>query len=321
MEETGFWADKAILVLSLVALIAFATAPMIMATVPVTATVNNQAPVIGLIRICTGGSCSLAQTGKANYTHFTVEVTVTDPNGQSDINTESFRIVLFHGGTDTNNSSEDWDVNAMTILDDNVSLFSHESCSQTAPITGSVYCINIPKTAWTVKFLNGDVNIYVIVDDNSGLFDENALDKNAFTIAKTTGRSEDNTSGTYSGNANTANNAFTGSPNANPYIESTHNGNNHIDVTTRGNDLNIDVQPPDPATWFIGDGNQSWELDQDDGAGSTPFTGLAAAVHSDWNRGIYPDSSPMRLYLYLDIPDQQRPGDYNGTLIYGSGAS
>jgi len=236
---------------------------------------------------------------------------VTDPNGQSDINTESFRVILFHN-TDVNSCTEDWDCNAMTLLDDNISLFTANGCTQ----GGSVYCINVPKSAWTTKFLHGDVNIYVAVDDNSGGFDSNHLDKNAFTIVKTSGRTEDTGNATYSAAPNTTDNKITNTTTSNNYVETTHNGNANIDVTLRATDLNVD------ASTFIGDGNQSWSLNEDNnGPGSLPFSGPDVTVMADWDRGTYPTSSSLRLYYYLDIPLGTKAGDYNGAIIYGSSAS
>ncbi len=280
--------------------------PLISAVVNITATVGNVAPSVGQIRLC-DGTCALSKTVDPG-TELTIEVTITDPNGVGDINTESFYLEIYTDG-DANGAGEDWDHNNLYLPTDAISLGTANGCTQWS----SVYCITLPTTTWTTKFLNGDANIFIMVDDNSSAGDFNFLTAGALVVNPITSRSEDSTSGTYSGNPNTANNAIT-TDQTNAYVISTHNGNVNIDVTVRATDLNISTSV------YIGDDNQSWHP-TDDGPGSTAFTGAADTVKTAWGRGTYPTSGVQNIYYYLDIPDQQPSGDYTGTLTYNSTAS
>jgi hypothetical protein len=318
--EKGFFADKAILILILTAIIAFAAAPLILGgVVTITATVGNYVPQVRQIRIC-NGTCAVTKASLiAAGDFFTIEVNATDPNGIADINTQSFRITMFHGGVDTNTcgGTEDWDCNILYLArkDDNIKLATANGCTQTYDNNSIIYCINIPANAWTLKFLNGDVNLYVAVDDNAGGYDMNAVDKNAFTIAKTFSTTEDVPSGTYSGNPNTLNNAFVSSL-ANAYVQSTHNGNADINVTVRASDLNVS------SSIYIWDDNESWKRDSSAPTTSETFNhAFDANVRTDWNRGTYSTSAVTRIFYWLDIPAFQPSGSYTGTLTYGSAAS
>ena len=70
------------------------------------------------------------------------------------------------------------------------------------------------------------------------------------------------------------------------------------------------------------DGNQSWAL-VDVVGGSTPFPDNSSevTVKGDWTRGSDPTSNNQKVYTWLDIPDQQPPGSYDGNMTYDSSAS
>ena len=320
MGDEGFWTDKAILVLAITAIIAFLSAPAIMAAISVTATIANTAPAVGRIRICPSagsdaGTCVLTTT-MPPATTFTLEITLTESNGQYDINTETFRVTMFHA-TDSNTSAESWDVNAMTMADDNLWLGSANGCSQNVPpqaLTGT-YCLNIPDSAWSTKFLYGDTSFYVAVDDNSNAFDSNSVDHNFLFTSYILNRSEDTTSGTYGAALapGMAGNPLTSDQTSNNYIRTTHNGNRSIDVNVNASDLNVS------AVLFIGDDNQWWALIDSNAVGdATRYTGGFDAVRSDLNRGVYPTRGTFDLYNWLDVPKATLPGTYSGTLTYGA---
>ncbi len=277
-----------------------------MAAINITANIGNKNPVVDQIRVC-DGTCSYAKTIEPQ-THLTVEVNATDPNGQDDLNWESLRIELYTD-SDLNGDAEDWDHNTMTILDDNIWLATSNGCVQ----AGTIYCINIPESAWTTKFLNGDANIFIMIDDNSTAQDWNSIPAGALSINQNLTRSEDAASGTYTADPNTADNAINSSE-GNAYITTTHSGNVDIDVTIRATDLNVSQ------TVYIGDDNQSWAL-QNDSSIETPFTGGQDLVMDDLNRGSYPDSNSEDVWMWLDVPDQQPAGAYTGTLTYNATAS
>ncbi len=271
---------------------------------------ENSPPTVAGIRIC-DGTCDITKSFSAAQA-FTLEVTVTDPNGASDVNTQSFRVTVFTYG-DLNSTAEDWDHNSMYLnkADDNLSLGTSDGCVQ----SGNVYCIKVPNAAWSNKFLWGDVNIYVAVDDNIGAYDMNAVDRNALTLSKIITRSEDTSSGTYSGTSNTTDNAFDNASTPNAYIVTTNNGNVSLSVTGKGSDFNALPYESFNMQYMIGDGNQSWHL-SDNAAGSTPFTGGTDTIAPSFHRGIYPDSNTFWLYLWLDMPNLQPAGSYDANLFY-----
>jgi len=312
--EKGFFADKALLTLVVFAIIATVAAPLISAIVTISATVGGVAPTVGRIRIC-DGVCDINKNGVLAFSAtqaFTLEVTVTDPNGASDINTQSFRVTIFTY-QDLNSNAEDWDHNSLFLkkADDNLSLGTSNGCTQ----SGNVYCIRIPAAAWKDKFMWGDVNIYVAVDDNSGKYDENAVDRNALMLSKVLNRSEDTTSGTYSGDPNTTNNAFDNASTVNAYIKTTNNGNVSLTVTGNGSDFNALPYSSFNMQYIIKDANQSWYLSNAP-TSSTPFTGSAANLTTSFHRGISPDSNYFDLYLWLDVPTLQPSGAYDGNIAY-----
>ncbi len=298
------------LTLVVFAIVATVTAPLISALVTISATVGGVAPTIGSIRIC-DGTCAVNKSFTGTQL-FTLEVTVTDPNGASDINTQSFRVTIF-SYTDLNSTAEDWDHNSMYLKnkDDNLSLGTSNGCTQ----GGNVYCIKIPAAAWKDKFLWGDVNIYVAVDDNTGRYDMNAVDRNALMLSKVLNRSEDTSSGTYSGDPNSTNNPFDNASTVNAYIKTTNNGNVDLNVTCKGSDFNALPYTSFDIRYIIKDVNQSWYLSNNPTL-SIPFTVDANTVTSSFHRGIYPDSNYFNLYLWLDIPNLQQSGAYDGNIAY-----
>ena len=307
MSEKRHKVNFLVLTFLFFSLIAFAAIPLISAAVNITATVGNVGPTVGQIQIC-DGTCSLTKTVDP-ATALTIKVVVTDPNGQGDVNTESFRIELYTD-SDLNGAANSWDHNNMNLITGSTPLGTANGCTQ----TGTTYCITLPSTTWTTKFLGGDANIFIRVDDNSRAQDSNSLSKVALIVNSTTSRSEDATTGSYSANPSTTNNAFDNGQTVNAYIISTHNGNVDINVTVRGIDLNVS------STVYIKDNNQSWYL-TDSAASSTPFTGANVTVKGNFTRGTYPTSNTQNVYYWLDIPDQQQAGSYTSTLTYGSTAS
>jgi len=159
--------------------------------------VENNNPSVGQIQLCASGTCALSKTVDP-ATQLTIKVTVTDLDGQDDLNTESFDVQIYKS-LDQNGCTENWDCNKLSIVDDNVWIGTWGGCTQ----TGSTYCINLPNTAWSTKFLNGDANIYVRIDDNSGAMDANFLTAGALIVNKIASRSEDATTGAYTGSADT----------------------------------------------------------------------------------------------------------------------
>jgi len=286
------------------------------AAVNITATVTAGSPTVGRLRMC-DGSCDGNKT-LAPKTYFTVEATISDPNGYADINTASIKLELY-SFYDGNGCTENWDCNRTTIIDDNIWLATANGCTHSP--TTNIYCINVGMDVWSTKFLKGDTNIYVRVDDNdtSGQnthrMDANWLrDHNSFTVNANLSRSEDTTSGTYSGAPNTTYNPFDSGQTVNAYIKTTHSGNVNMDVNLTGTDLNIS------AVIFIGDGNETWNI-ANVTAGSTPISPVSTAAIPDWNRGSYPDSNTQNLWYWLTIPNQQPTGPYTGTITYSAGAS
>ncbi len=266
-------------------------------------TIINYAPSVGEIQVC-DGSCGLVKS-LAPESPFTVRAVIEDRDGQNDLNTESFH-VEFYTASDVNGSSEDWDHNTMTILDDPVSLGNGNGCVQ----SGSVYCINVPGSSWTTKFLNGDANLYVRVDDNSEARDWNALTSGTLSVQGVTSRAEDSTAGTYNADPGTPDNAFESTETGNEYILSTHTGNLNLDVTVFATDLNT-------IEFNIKDENQSWHIFNVVGD-STPFTGSHDTIISNWTRGTYPDLNTQEVYYWLDVPSGTPKGAYTGFLTYDS---
>jgi len=275
------------------------------ADVNISADVGNDPPTVGLIQLCEGTQCSLiADVDNAidPASQFTIEVTVTDPNGQSDINTESFRLE-WYATSDANGSGDDWD--AVTL--DPPTLGTRDQCVQ----TGSIYCLQVDTSDWTTKFIAGLGDVYVYVADNTGEIDSNEAVA-LFTVNSSYGTVEDTTAGTYAGNPNTTDNAFTSTQTAENSIESANNGNVDINITAQQTDLTSGGDT-------IGDANISW-YSADDAGSSTPFTGGTDLVIGDMNRGnaVAQTSALFNLWMWLDIPQDQPAGTYTGTLTYAS---
>jgi len=267
---------------------------------------ENNPPIVGQLQFC-DGSCTLRDTdGIDPATAFTIQANISDPNGNADINTETFRVTLFHN-TDVNTCSEDWDCNAMTVMDDALWLGTQNGCTQ----SGNTYCINIPATSWTTKFMWGDLNIYVAVDDNAGAYDSNAIDVNTTFANKMINLSEDTTTGTYAGAPDSNNNAFTSTQTSNSYVETTHSGNLALDLNVLAS-LFWNSSTLTTMGWE----NESW--DDSNVASESVFTGANDSIKTDFNRGVYPTSSTFHTYLWLDVPGAQLSGSYDGNLTFGA---
>lgn len=319
MQQKKFSYSGSSLVFFLVFFLAMAVVlvqPTADAAVTVTATVTSSSPTVGRIRIC-DGSCALSKTMDPR-TFFTVEATISDPNGYNDINTQSIRLELY-AFYDLNGCAENWDCNRTAMLDDNIWLGTNNGCTH-SPIANT-YCINVGMDVWSTKFIKGDTELYIRVDDNdtAGVnthrMDANWLrDNNSLTINANTSRSEDTTTGTYSAAPNTTYNAFDSGQTVNAYIISTHNGNVTMDLNLVGTDLNVST------VIFIKDRNQSFNLENAT-ASSIRLSGDTNAAIGDWNRGsvILMDSNTQNIWYWLSIPDQQPQGSYTGTITYSSG--
>lgn len=270
------------------------------APVDVTANVGNGNPVVGDIQIC-DGTCAYTKSLDP-ATQFTVQATITDPNGQGDINLSTLSLELY-ASTDTNGQAASWDNVAITP----VSHGTRDGCTE----SGSTYCLNVETTDWTTKFVAGSTTAYVTVKDESKASDSNS--NAAITVNSSVGHTEDSVTGTYSGAPNTSNHAIL-TDQANAYIKTTHNGNVDIDLTVAATALDDSVHTP------IAVGNQKWYLTDDSGS-ATPFTGAADAVKTSWGRGTSPTSAIQNVYMWLDIPAAQPSGAYTGTLTYDSSAS
>ena len=264
------------------------------------ATILNNKPVVGKIQVC-DGSCSLTKTFDP-ATAFTVRVSVTDVDGQGDVNTESFRVSLYTA-SDINSSAESWDHNNMTLLDDNISLGTRNGCTQ----SGSIYCINIPNTAWTTKFLYGDANIYVAVDDNAHAFDANSMTTGGLTVNEIFAIAQDTGAGLFKGAAGTAKNSFESTQTSNSYIRTLQNGNADMN-------FNNMVSNQEHGAYVIGDDNIFWNTENDPDSG-TPFTGGTDRIEGDWNRGVYPVIPTVDLYTWIDIPIDTVAGTYDGNYV------
>jgi hypothetical protein len=271
------------------------------APVSITATVGNENPTVGDIQLC-NGTCGYDKSFDPP-SQFTVQVTISDPNGQSDLDLTALKLE-WYVTADSNGGTPDWDAKALTPP----TTGTRDGCIQ----SGTTYCLQVDTTDWTEKFLSGAVDVYVYVEDQSAAMDSNEAVA-IFTVNNSFGTVQDTTSGTYTGAPDTPNNAFSSTQTANAYIISTHNGNVNIEVTAAQTDLTY-------LTNTIGDGNMSWYL-TNDAVSSTPFTGGEDKVETVWSRGTDPTSAASNLWMWIDIPAGQVAGAYTGTLTYGSSAS
>jgi len=271
------------------------------AAVDVTATVGNDAPVVGAIEICTGSTCAATLTADP-ATQFTVKVTVTDPNGASDINTTAF-LLDFYNAADAQGAGADWDYVTLPA----VTTGTRDGCTQ----TGDVYCLQVETSDWTTKFLSGGADIYVLAADNAAATDSNEL-LAALTVNATVGYSLDAATGSYSGQADTTENAIN-TDQTKAFITSTHSGNVAIDLSVAGSDL---VDGGETITAV----NQIISSDSTYGNGTGLLIG-GAAIESSWARGTDPTSATATQYFWLDIPVGTIAGSYTGTLTYSSSAT
>ena len=274
---------------------------------------ENSPPNVGMIQVC-DGTCALGKTLDP-ATAFTVEVAVTDSDGRADVNTESFRVELYTD-SDLNGAAESWDHNTMflNIPNDRLVLGTANGCVQ----AGSTYCITIASTSWSLKFLQGDANIYVSVDDNSHARDYNFLGAGALSVTAQIGTSQDTTSGTYNSTPGTNDTNFlSGQTSPNTYIRTTHNGNVTLDLNVVGQHFVVTGATNTGAT--IKDGNQTWRRALNLAVGSIAFTAGAQTIVDDlFGRGTYSDSNTVDVYYWLDIPAEQLPGVYDSNLTYGT---
>ena len=273
---------------------------------------ENSPPNVGMIRLC-DGTCALSKTLDP-ATAFTVEVAVPDQDGRADVNTESFRVELYTD-SDLNSAAESWDHNTMLLNypRDRLALGTANGCVQ----AGSIYCITVASTGWSLKFLPGDANIYVSVDDNSHVMDYNFLGAGALSVTTQIGTSQDTTSGTYSGDAGTSDTNFLSVQTSSRYIGTTHNGNVTLDLNVVGQHFVITGVTNTGAT--IKDGNQTWRRAVNLAAGSTAFTAGAQTIVDDFfARGTYSDSNTVNVYYWLDIPLGSAAGVYDSNLTYGA---
>jgi len=264
-----------------------------------TATVNNQAPTVGEIQLC-DGTCAYTKTVDP-ATEFTIKATVTDAD--ADLNTSRFG-VHFYKGAFNDTCTAGWDCRKK----DNIVSASANGCTA----SGTTYCLTINAGDWSTKFLAGAGDINVIAYDNAGLTDSNESTGN-FTVNSYAGVMADASSGTYSGNQNTTENAITTSE-AKTYLVLTHNGNTNIEATltcaqftSGGNTIAV--------------GNQKWNSTGTTYGGATACNGSSQNLKTAWGRGTDPTSATCNAYLWLDIPSEQAKGEYTSTLTIGATVS
>ena len=270
------------------------------APVSLTASVGNAKPDITTIEIC-DGTCSFAKALDP-ATAFTLKVYATDPNGATDINRFD---VEFYTTADTNGGTADWDANRVYSLQ---STASSQGCTEGS----NYYCLVVPATSWTTKFLKGGADVFARVFDDSD--DQDANESiGVLTVNATYGTSQDTTSGTYTGSPNTTANPFLSGQTANANVGTTHNGNTDINVSVVATNL---TKGSDTITV----GNLKWYLSNTYGSSSS-FTGGTDDVQTVWGRGTDPTSATFDLWNWLDIPVSTPAGAYTGTYTYGSVAS
>ncbi len=314
LKNKGFIKFSKILLIAVIALISLVLFTSTYAEITITGTVNNEAPTVGEIQICETSCAYYKALNPA--TAFTIKVTATDPNGAEDINWDATEIEIYKTADANDSADADWDHLVLTVGNGLTQTASSNGCTA----SGDANCFDVGAGEWTVKFLNGGADVFVRVQDSNGTEnlseDTNEMEYSAsdlgILVGGTTGITEDSTTGTFTGNQGTTNNAIVTSE-TNAYTISTHNGNQNLDVTVTATDLTY-------TTYTIGDDNISWYL-TDDAGSSTPMTGGADAVISTWTRGTDPTSATQNVYYWVDIPSGQREGDYTGTFTYGSAAS
>lgn len=290
--------DKRLIAITL--LIACMFASTAFAAINVTADVGNDSPIVEAIQIC-DGTCANTKTVDP-ATQLSIKATITDPNGQSDLNLSALHLEIYKL-TDSNGTTPNWD----HITLNEVAHGTRDGCTE----TGNTYCLHVASGDWTTKFLSGTANIYVRASDNSGATDSNESIA-SLTVNPVVGIQQDATSGTYNGSPNTTANAIL-TDQSKAYIITTHNGNTNIDVSITATDLN---KNPD----YIPLANQKWNTTNTYGT-ATPFTGGSDIVKTNFGRGTDPTSATQNIYLWLDVPTLQPIGAYTGTLTYGSIAS
>ena len=261
--------------------------------VDITATVGNEAPTVGEIQIC-DGTCAYTKT-ISPATQFTVQVTITDPNGADDIDTATASLE-FYKTADSQGGTPDWDA----IVIDPATTGTRDGCTQ----AGNVYCFQADTGDWTTKFLLGGADVYAYIEDDAGLNDSNES-VSALTINATYGTTQDQIAVTFSGNADSSDNAQ--SPTS---IETTHNGNTDTNVNVTATELADNGNT-------IAVGNLKWYASDVVGS-AVPYTGGADDQQTDWARGTDPTSATINTYNWLDIPALQPAGDYTGTFTYAS---
>jgi len=270
--------------------------------VTITATVGNEAPTVGDIQICDGG-CEYSNS-LLPATAFTVQVTITDPNGAGDLNLSAAKL-QWYTTADDNSTAAGWDVKILSPP----ATGTRDGCVQ----AGNVYCLQVDADDWTTKFLVGAADVYVYIEDVSGSMDSNES-VGGIVVGQTTGFAPDTTSGTYSGSPNSTNNPFASTQTTNAYAVTTHNGNVTLDFTGTQTDLTYQTNT-------IGDNNISYNTANNAG-GSTPFIGEADVVQAALVRDAGSEiSNTFSLYMWLDIPASQAAGAYTGTLTINSVAS
>lgn len=291
---------KTKLLVSLVLMMVLAMAGTAMGAVNITANVGNEFPSVEEIQLC-DGTCAYQKTLDP-ATQFTVKVTITDPNGSSDLNLDTAKIE-FYKTADSNGSGDDWD--AITI--DPASHGTRDGCTE----SGDTYCLQVDTDDWTTKFLAGGADVFVYIEDNQGAQDTNES-VNSLTVNSNVSHTEDATSGTYSGAPDSTGNAIT-TDQTNTYILTTHTGNvdMNVSVTATQLDKGGDNIPVENQKWYLSDNYSS----------SYAFTGGADLVKGDFDRGADPTDNTQNVYYWLNIPAETPSGEYTGTLTYGSVAS
>jgi hypothetical protein len=277
------------------------------AAVDVTANVGNGVPVIDgtTMQICNGSCATDLNIDPA--TAFTIKVTITDPNGQADLNLSTLKLGFGNPGA-IYGEANTWD--SIILGEITIPTAAHgtrDGCTE----SGTTYCLNVDANQWTTKFKAGAFTWAIDVNDNSG---GKATQKYTTTqllfVNGVVGHSEDATSMSYTGNPDTNNNAML-SNTAKAYIITTHTGNVTMILKVSGTALDDSVHTP------IAVGKQKFN-GTDDSATATALTGSAAQCAPPLARGTYPTSTTQNLYWWLDIPAGQGSGAYTGTITYAT---
>ena len=303
-------------------------------TVTVAGTVTNQPPVISAIYVtestsaCTSTEFDATTISVATHTpgtdYLCIRVVVADPNGDDEIdinsfngNTDSNIMIYKNSGSENLATSNKWDYHLITQFkacsdasDTNVlGATDGEVCAQLAPDTTGLNS----DTGFSVKDLNGLYRITAFIQDANG---NTAADVNRdtnVTLATVVGVSLSETSC-----------SFTATSDQNIALDCTSSGNELITATHQGNipatlALQATTQLSGPNSNTIAVGSFKFatsdlgESDMD--LSSQTAIGTSQDLNTNWTRGIPDTAATQDTYLYLDLPLDLQPGSYTGGVL------